>query len=196
LLRIGRSVGQIFQIRRLNSLNLCRARTISLQLRESDSVWLRVSDDGDGFDVSAPRSSQSFGLTSMRERAESLGGRTVTAHLERAARAGIAVHVWFVCLNSVERHLARIERRVLAGGHSIPADKVRERYETSRANLIRLLPHLAELALVDNSRDVPGGAKPVLVPIAHHRRGKPLVIADLEVVPDWAKPIAAALFRL
>ena len=38
-------------------------------------MWLRVTDDGDGFDLSAPRSSQSFGLTSMRERAESLGGR-------------------------------------------------------------------------------------------------------------------------
>jgi signal transduction histidine kinase len=58
-----------------NAVRHGRARTISLQLREGDEVWLRVSDDGDGFDVSAPRSSQSYGLTSMRERAESLGGR-------------------------------------------------------------------------------------------------------------------------
>jgi signal transduction histidine kinase len=52
-----------------------RARTIRLQLSDNDGVWLRVTDDGDGFDVAAPRSSQSYGLTSMRERAESLGGR-------------------------------------------------------------------------------------------------------------------------
>jgi signal transduction histidine kinase len=57
-----------------NAVRHGRARTISLQLRDGNPVWLRVTDDGDGFDVSAPRSSQSFGLTSMRERAESLGG--------------------------------------------------------------------------------------------------------------------------
>jgi signal transduction histidine kinase len=51
------------------------ARSITLQLRDTDGVCLRVIDDGDGFDLSAPRSSQSFGLTSMRERTESLGGR-------------------------------------------------------------------------------------------------------------------------
>jgi signal transduction histidine kinase len=51
------------------------ARTVALELRDADGVWLRISDDGDGFDPDAPRSSQSFGITSMRERTESLGGR-------------------------------------------------------------------------------------------------------------------------
>jgi len=51
------------------------ARTVTLELRDADGIWLRISDDGDGFDLNAPRSSQSFGLTSMRERTESLGGR-------------------------------------------------------------------------------------------------------------------------
>jgi signal transduction histidine kinase len=52
------------------------ARTISLRLAEDgDGVCLQVTDDGEGFDVTAPRSSLSFGLTSMRERTESLGGR-------------------------------------------------------------------------------------------------------------------------
>jgi signal transduction histidine kinase len=51
------------------------ARTVTLELRDADGIWLRISDDGDGFDIEAPRSSQSFGITSMRERTESLGGR-------------------------------------------------------------------------------------------------------------------------
>jgi signal transduction histidine kinase len=68
LLRIAReAVG--------NAVRHGRARTVSLQLREGEGVWLRVSDDGDGFDVEAPRSSLSYGLTSMRERTESLGGQ-------------------------------------------------------------------------------------------------------------------------
>ena len=68
LLRIAReAVG--------NAVRHGRARTVSLQLREAGGVWLRVSDDGDGFDLEAPRSSLSYGLTSMRERTESLGGQ-------------------------------------------------------------------------------------------------------------------------
>ena len=58
-----------------NAVRHGHARTISVQLRDHDGVALRVTDDGDGFDLSAPRSTESFGLTSMRERAESLGGR-------------------------------------------------------------------------------------------------------------------------
>jgi signal transduction histidine kinase len=57
-----------------NAVRHGQARTINLQLRDADGIRLRVSDDGEGFDTSAPRSPQSFGLTSMRERTESLGG--------------------------------------------------------------------------------------------------------------------------
>jgi signal transduction histidine kinase len=39
-----------------------------------DSLHLEVQDDGCGFDV-AQRESQAFGLTSMAERAQALGGR-------------------------------------------------------------------------------------------------------------------------
>lgn len=67
LLRIAReAVG--------NAVRHGRARTVSLQLQNTDGVCLRVSDDGEGFDPGAPRSSLSYGLTSMRERTESLGG--------------------------------------------------------------------------------------------------------------------------
>ena len=67
LLRIAReAVG--------NAVRHGHARTVRLQLREGDGIWLRVSDDGDGFDPGEPRSGQSYGLTSMRERTQSLGG--------------------------------------------------------------------------------------------------------------------------
>ena len=69
-----------------NAVRHGRARTVSLQLRDGDAVWLRVTDDGDGFDPRAPRSSQSFGLTSMRERTESLGGQ-FSDRLRARARA-------------------------------------------------------------------------------------------------------------
>ncbi len=50
------------------------ASAVRLELG-GDPCTLTVTDNGSGFDPTAPRSSQSFGLQSMRERAESLGGR-------------------------------------------------------------------------------------------------------------------------
>lgn len=50
------------------------AREVRVVLEGTPPV-LTIVDDGSGFDPDAPRSSQSFGLQSMRERAESLGGR-------------------------------------------------------------------------------------------------------------------------
>jgi signal transduction histidine kinase len=58
-----------------NAVRHGHARTVSVELRNGDAVSLRITDDGQGFDVTGPRSGQSFGLTGMRERTESLGGR-------------------------------------------------------------------------------------------------------------------------
>jgi signal transduction histidine kinase len=57
-----------------NAVRHGRARTVSVYLRNNDGVRLRITDDGVGFDVTQPRSDASFGLTSMKERAEALGG--------------------------------------------------------------------------------------------------------------------------
>jgi signal transduction histidine kinase len=50
-----------------------RASNVSVVLA-ADRV-LRISDDGSGFDADAPPKAGRFGLTSMRERAEGMGGR-------------------------------------------------------------------------------------------------------------------------
>jgi signal transduction histidine kinase len=58
----------------VNAVRHGGARTVTVHLRDADGVWLRVEDDGQGFDVDEPRSENSFGLMGMRERTESLGG--------------------------------------------------------------------------------------------------------------------------
>jgi signal transduction histidine kinase len=57
-----------------NAVRHGRARTVSVRLRDADGISLRISDDGQGFDVAGPRSDDSYGLIGMRERTESLGG--------------------------------------------------------------------------------------------------------------------------
>jgi signal transduction histidine kinase len=58
-----------------NAVRHGRARTVNVQLRDADGIWLRITDDGVGFDVNGSRSESGYGLTSMRERTETLGGQ-------------------------------------------------------------------------------------------------------------------------
>jgi predicted ABC-type ATPase len=121
-----------------------------------------------------------------------LGGHTIAARLREAA-ATHDVLMWFCGLDSPERHLARVRLRVSRGGHDIPEAKIRERYVASIANLITLMPHLAQLQVYDNSRDVASGA-PVpnprlLLQMECGRIGWPRDVQALRDMPDWAKPV-------
>ena len=126
-----------------------------------------------------------------------LGGRTITALLEKALYAGMEVRVWYVGLSGPELHIARVRSRVEKGGHDIPEEKIRERYDRSRWNLIRLLPRLTEVLVYDNSEeaDPHAGSAPELKMILHARKGKIAASCDLTKAPDWAKPILMAAVK-
>ncbi len=126
-----------------------------------------------------------------------LGGNTITALLERALASGLAVRVWYVGLNGPELHIARVRSRVARGGHDIPAEQVRARYDTSRLNLVRLLPKLTELRVYDNSAEAAprAGVPPEPLLVLHMLRGKIVRACPLAQTPDWAKPILAAAIR-
>ena len=96
-------------------------------------------------------------------RSETLANRqdlvteTVFSHpskldLVHAAQAlGYTVFVMHVGLGSPDLSVARVAHRVRAGGHGVPEDKIRERYDRSEP-LIRAAVRLADTGLVyDNS---------------------------------------------
>jgi predicted ABC-type ATPase len=124
-----------------------------------------------------------------------LGGRTVPAKIAAAAVTH-DVAIWYCGLASPELHIARVKARVASGGHDIPEDKIRERYESSLVNLIALLPRLSSLAVYDNSAEaLPGEAIPDPVPILAMRGGMiffPDTAAAIEATPEWAKPLVEA----
>ena len=126
-----------------------------------------------------------------------LGGRTMTGLLIKAANVGLEVRVWHVGLASLDLHLKRVRERVSRGGHAIPEDRIRVRYDSSRKNLISLLPHLTELHLYDNSveGDPATGGRPQPQEIIHVQRGKLLYSCPPGDVPEWAKPIVAAVVK-
>ena len=123
-----------------------------------------------------------------------LGGNTIPRLLEQAADSGSAIRIWYVGLSSPELHVERVRARVERGGHDIPEEKIRDRYDRSRLNLVRLLPHLTELVVYDNSRerdpDLNDAPEPLL--ILHVRDGRIKKLCKLSQVPQWAKPIVLA----
>lgn len=127
-----------------------------------------------------------------------LGGNTIPALLEQAARAGHRLHVWFCGLDSPERHIKRVQTRASRGGHDIPVEKIHQRWRSSRENLIRLLPHIHHLRMYDNSHeaDPVAGERPRPVLLLEMRAGKITAPADLSGAPDWAQPIIAAAIHL
>jgi predicted ABC-type ATPase len=127
-----------------------------------------------------------------------LDGDTITALLQEALGAGIEVRVWFVGLRSSELHIARVRSRVARGGHDIPDEKIRERYDRSRVNLIELMPRLTEIRVFDNSfeADPYTGKTPRPTLLLHLAKGKIVEMIDLADTPQWAKALVAAAIKI
>jgi predicted ABC-type ATPase len=127
-----------------------------------------------------------------------LGGRTIAALLHKALAAGIGIRIWFVGLSSPELHIARVRSRVTRGGHDIPEEKIRERYDQSRIRLIELMPKITELRVYDNSIDADphAGHAPQPVLILHLANRKIVQMVDLAKTPEWAKPVVVAAIKL
>jgi predicted ABC-type ATPase len=106
--------------------------------------------------------------------------------------------VWYVGLDSPERHLARVHARVKAGGHDIPEADIRRRWDASRQNLVALMPKLARLFVYDNSdeADPRAGKTPRPRLLLETREGRLVSPPDLRATPDWAKPIVARALQL
>ncbi|MHB8719398.1 MAG: ZTL protein [Candidatus Dormibacteria bacterium] len=127
-----------------------------------------------------------------------LGGNSITAMLESALDLGQDVRMLYVGLDGPELHVARVRSLVDRGGHDVPEDMIRRRYDASRLHLIRLLGKLTELRVYDNSQeaDPEEGNAPVPALILRTDRGKVVQVIALETVPEWAKPIVAAALGL
>jgi len=126
-----------------------------------------------------------------------LGGRTISRLLHRAAARGMVLKIWYIALDSADHHVARVKARVARGGQAIPPQRVRERYDQSRANLARLIPRVTALKAYDNSyeADIDNSEHPRPQLVLDFVQGRIRNRARLITTPDWAKPIVAAALR-
>lgn len=100
----------------------------------------------------------------------------------RARQAGFFVSIIYVATGDVEVNVERVRRRGLAGGHSAPAEAIRENYRQSLANLARALEVFDRGDVYDNS-----GSEPRLVLRAANGR----LVTACPPVPGWIRDALA-----
>ena len=95
-----------------------------------------------------------------------LAARSYAPWLSRLRQQGYEVHLLFVWLRSVDLAIERVAERVRRGGHHIPSQELRRRYQRGIINLFDLYMPVADTwAVYDNSEQnqpslvATGGAK-------------------------------------
>ena len=72
----------------------------------------------------------------------------------RGVERAFEVILIYIGTESVEINLARIAKRVLAGGHNVPEVDVRRRYVRSLQNLPTAVENADQVLLFDNSKEL------------------------------------------
>lgn len=117
--------------------------------------------DPDGAAIAAGR----VMLTRLRELAgqrvsfafeTTLASRTFAPWLRQLRASGYNVHLVFLWLPSADFAIERVAGRVRAGGHDVPAETVRRRYDSGLRNLFELYqPLVSSWGLYDSSGPEP-----------------------------------------
>jgi predicted ABC-type ATPase len=121
-----------------------------------------------------------------------LGGSSITVELLRALAIGRPVTILYVGLGSPELHIRRVAERVARGGHDIPEVKIRERFDNSRANLLKFIGTRVEIRVWDNSRQTAdGSAAPVEIFRVQNRKVLIPKGGQVSQTANWAQPLVA-----
>ena len=80
-----------------------------------------------------------------------LAARNFARFLRECKTKGYIINLIYFWLQSPELAIARVRRRVESGGHNIPEDTIRRRYERGRKNLIDLYLPLCDRWIVYNN---------------------------------------------
>ena len=93
----------------------------------------------------------SKGLTFTEE--TTLSGKHVADTIKKAKKNGYTVKMIYIGLDSAEECIARVADRVSKGGHYIPEDIIRRRFETRFEAMKRVLPLVDHAEFYDNMKE-------------------------------------------
>lgn len=101
--------------------------------------------------------------------------------LDKAQSLGYRTYLYYVATEDPEINVSRVRNRVLNGGHDVPEDKIRSRYDRSLDLLLDAIKRTNRAYIWDNS-----GGQEDLLWIAEVTDGKDLEI-QADEIPTWFK---------
>lgn len=104
-----------------------------------------------------------------------LSGQKTLKTILAAREKGYRIHLYYIAVSSAEESLSRIQNRVRKGGHDIPEEDVKRRYENRFDDLLRVLPYCDETNIFDNENG--------FVRVAEYRDGSLTLSGKL--TPEW-----------
>ena len=107
-----------------------------------------------------------------------LAGKTYLSLLQNIQDKGYSIHIFFLWIPSVALAEERIKQRVKEGGHNVPVDDIRRRFQRSLVNFVESYRALcATWIIFDNSTGRP-------IPIVINN-GAELIIYKKEIVRKY-----------
>lgn len=103
--------------------------------------------------------------------------------LERAKEAGFKTEVRYVGLKNADKAVQRVADRHQKGGHTVPEDDIRRRYERSLENLPKAIARADEVKIFDNTKN----------DYAHVATFKNGQLESQSSLPDWFKGVEKQL---
>ena len=112
--------------------------------------------------------------------------------MKRAREADFDVLLFFVCTESPRINVARVNQRVQLGGHDVPPDKIRTRYERTLSLLAPALRYAHRTKLFDNS-SISNPMQRVLE-LRTGEAGDPVITWRSDDLPNWVVRALSPLF--
>lgn len=113
-----------------------------------------------------------------------LAGRWTASAIRAALEGAFFVRLVYICVESPELSIRRVQERVAQGGHDVPVEDVRRRYARSLTNLKEVIGVVHQAFVYDNS-----GANPKLV--IEIRSG--VLVQSAGDLPGWATEVIRGL---
>ena len=104
------------------------------------------------------------------------GSRTLKTR-KKARELDYFIRLYYIGVNSADESIKRIKNRVEKGGHDIPEQDVKRRYNKRFEDLANILPYCNEVKLYDNENG--------FVEKAEYRNGE--LLTKNKDVPEWIK---------
>ncbi len=104
-----------------------------------------------------------------------LSGHKTLNTINKAIERGYYIRLFYVGLNTVEESIARIENRVLKGGHNIKDTDVKRRFAKRFEDLLNILSYCNEATFFDNENG--------FVKVAEYKNDEILTVGKYK--PDW-----------